>query len=82
VHCDTSKDFLVEQFRLNITYVDPDIAGKRVGYNNSHQISWHWLGYDEWILLTVTSIVNTTILSIVNAGIAGLPDSSRTIPAL
>jgi hypothetical protein len=65
VSCDVSKDFLVEPFSFTITYVDPDIAGKRVGENNTQRLSWHWPGDDESILLIVTSIVDTTILSIV-----------------
>jgi hypothetical protein len=79
VHCDTSNDFLVEPFSFTIVYVDPDIAGTRVGENNTQPLSWHWPEDDESILPIVTSIVDTTILSIVNAAIAGLPDSSRKI---
>jgi len=59
--------------------VDPDIAGKRVGENNTQLFSWHWPGDNESILPIVTSIVDTTILSIVNAAIADLPDPSRKI---
>jgi len=55
--------------------VDPDIAGKRVG-DNSQVVSWHWPGEGELILPMVTSIVDTTSLSIVNAAIAGLQDPS------
>jgi len=62
--------------------VDPDIAGKKVGENNTQLFSRHWPGDDESILLIVTSIVDTTILSIVNAAIAGLPDPSRKIRQL
>jgi hypothetical protein len=82
VHCNTSNDFLVEPFRFTITYVDPDIPGKRVGENNTPLFSWHRPRNDECILLIVTSIVNTTILSIVNAAIAGLPDPSWKIREL
>jgi len=57
--------------------VDPDIAGKRVGENNPQRFSWHWPGDDESILPIVTSTVDTTIMSIVNPAIAGLPDPSR-----
>lgn len=57
--------------------MDPDIAGMRVGENNSQLCSWHWPGDDESILLTVTSFVNTTIVSIMSAAIAGLPDPTR-----
>ena len=80
--CDASNDFLVEPFSFTIAYVDPDIAGKRVGENNTQLFSWHWPGDDESILPIVTSIVGTTILSIVNAAIAGLPDPRRKIREL
>jgi len=59
--------------------VDPDIAGKRVGENNTQLFSSHWLGDDESMLPIVTSIVDTTILSMVSAAIAGLPDPSWNI---
>jgi len=79
MRCDASTDFLVEPFSFTIAYVDPNIAGKRVGENNTQLFSWHWPGDDKSILPIVTSIVDTTILSIVNAAIAGLPDSSQNI---
>jgi len=82
VRCNTSNDFLVELFSFTIAYVDRNIAGKRVGENNTQLFSWHWPGDDESILPIVTSIVDTTILSIVNAAIAGLPDPSRKIREL
>jgi hypothetical protein len=82
VRCDASYDFLVEPFSFIIAYVDPDIAGKRVGENNTHLCSWRWPGDDESILPIVTSIVDTTIVSIVNASIAGLPDPSGIIREL
>jgi len=62
--------------------VDPDIAGNRVGENNTQLFSWHWPGDDESILLIVTSIVDRIILSMVNAAITGLPDTSRKIREL
>jgi len=62
--------------------VDPDIAGKRVGENNTQQFSWHWPGDDESIHLMLTSVVHTTISSIVIAAIGGLPDPCRKIRAL
>jgi len=79
VRCDSSNYSLVAPFSFTITYVDPDIAGKRVGENNTQLFSWHWPGDDASILPIVTSIVDTTILSIVNAAIAGLPDPSWII---
>ena len=72
----------VKPFSFTFAYVDPDIAGKRVGDNNTQQFSWHWPGDDESILPIVTSIFDTTILSIVNAAIAGLPDPSRKMREL
>ena len=62
--------------------MDPDIAGKTVGENNTQRFSWHWPGDDESILPIVTLIVDTTILSIVNAAMAGLPEPSRNIREL
>jgi hypothetical protein len=74
--------FLVEPFNFTITFVDPTIAGKRVDENDTVQFSWHWPWDDESILPIVTSIVNTTILSSMNAVITGLPDPSRKIREL
>jgi len=79
VYCDASNHSCVEPFSFSIAYGDPDIGGKRVGENNTQLFSWHWPGDDESILPILTSIVDTTILSIVNAAIAGLPDPSRKI---
>jgi hypothetical protein len=62
--------------------VYPDIAGKRVVENNIQQLSWDWPGDGESILPIVTSIVNTTIVSIVNAAITGLPDPSGKVREL
>jgi len=72
-------DFLVEPSSFTVTYADPDIDGKRVGVTNTQLFSWHWPGDDESIISIVTSIVDMTIVSIVNAAIAGLPDCSRKI---
>jgi len=82
VRCDASNDFLVEPFSFTIAYVDPDTTGKRVCENNTQQFLGHWPGDDESILPIVTSMVDTTILSIVNAAIAGLPDLSLKIREL
>jgi hypothetical protein len=82
VSCDSSNDDLVDSFSFTIAHVDPDIAGKRVGKINSQQFSWHWPGDDELILPIVTSIINMTILSIVNTAIANLPDTSWKIRQL
>jgi len=79
VRCDASTDFLVEPISFTIAYVDPNIAGKEVGENNTQLFSWHWPGDDESILPIVTSFVNPSILSMVNAAIAGLPDPSQKI---
>jgi hypothetical protein len=79
VRCDPSNDFLVELSSVTIAYVDPDIAGKRVGENNTQLFSLHWRGDDESILPIVTSILDPTILSIMIAAITGLPDPSQKI---
>jgi len=81
-HRDTLTDFLVEPFSFTIAYVDPDIAGIRVGENNTQLFSLHWPGVDESILLIVTSIVDMTILSMVIAPIDILADPSQTIHEL
>jgi len=78
----TSTDFLVEPFTITIVYVDPNIAGNRVSENNTQLISWHWSEDDELILLIVTSIVDMTIWSVVNAAIDGLPDPRWNIREL
>ena len=62
--------------------MDPDIAGRRVGEINPQLFPRDWPGDDECILLIVTSIVNTTIVSIVNAAIAGQPEPSQIIREL
>jgi hypothetical protein len=82
MRCDAWNDFLVEPFSFTIAYVDPDFAGKKVGENNTQPFSWHWPGDDESILPIVTSIIDTTILSIVNAATLHLPDPSRKIQEL
>ena len=82
VHCDALNDFLVEPFSFPIAYVDRDIGGKRLGENNTQLFSWHWPGDDELILPIITSIIATTILSIVNTAIAGLPVPSWKIREL
>jgi hypothetical protein len=79
VCCDPSKDFLVQPFIFTIAYPDPNIAGKRVGENNTLLFPWLWPGDDESTLLIVTSMVAMTILSIVYAAIPSLPDPSRKI---
>jgi len=79
VRCDASTDFLDKPFSCTIIYVDPNIAAKRVGENNTQLLWSHWPWDDESILLILTSIVDATILSIVNAGITDLPDPSRNI---
>ena len=82
MRCDACNDCLVEPSGFTIAYVDPDIPGKRVGESNTQLFSWHWPRDDESILPILTSIVDTTIVSIVNAAIAGLPDPSRKIREL
>jgi hypothetical protein len=82
LRCDHYKTFLVELFRFPIAYVDPDIAGMRVGKNNIQLFSCHWPGDNESRMPIVTSIVDTTILLIMNVAIAHLPDRSRKIRQL
>jgi hypothetical protein len=79
VHCDTLTDFLIERFTFIVFFGDSDIAAKRVGETNTQLFSWHWPGNNELILPIVTSIVDRTILSIVNAAIASVPDPSQKI---
>jgi hypothetical protein len=43
---------------FTITYVDPEIAGKRVGENYTQLFSSHWPADDELIPPIVGSIVN------------------------
>jgi len=47
--------------------------------NNSQLLPWHWPGDTESIVLTVTTIVDTTTVSIMNVVILGLPDHNWTI---
>ena len=82
VCCDDSSDSLIQPLIFTIVYADPDFAGKRLGENNPQLISWHWPGDDESILLIVASIVDTTILSIVDAAIGSPPDPSYKIREL
>jgi len=82
VCCNSLTVSLVKPFSFNIPHVDAKFAGKRVGEYNTQLFSWHWPGDDESILLIVESIVDTTILSIQNAAISGLPDPSRKIREL
>jgi len=79
VHCDASINFHVKPFTIIIAYVDSVIAGKRVGENNIQLFSWHLPGDDEGIFPIVTSIIDTTILSILNTAIFCLADLSQKI---
>jgi len=72
---------LLNQFPVS-DYVDPDIAGMRLGEFDTQLFSWDWHGDDESILAIVTSMVDMTILPIVNAAIASLWDPSPKIRAL
>jgi len=73
---DALTNYLAELFSVIITYVDSDIAGKRVSGNTALLFSWLWPADDKCICLIDISIVDTTILSIVNVAIAGLPHPS------
>jgi len=74
VCCNASTDVLVTPFSFTIAYVDPDIAGKRVCETNTQLFYRHWSWGDELGLQIVASIVDITILPIVNNAIAGLFD--------
>jgi len=78
VRCDALTDFPDKPFDITIAYVDPDIAGERVVVNNSDLFSWHWRGDDESILRIVTSVVDTMIVSIVDAPIPSKPDCRQS----
>jgi hypothetical protein len=71
--------FHCQPFSFTIANVDPDITGKRVGETIIQLFSWHWPWDYALILPIVASVVHTTILSIVNAVIVGLPDPSQTL---
>jgi len=79
---DALTEFVVDPFCFNIAYGDCDIAGKKDGENNTLLFSWHWPGDDESIIPIVTSIVDTSIVSNVNAAIASLPDTIWNIREL
>jgi len=82
VRCNASTDFLLEPSSVTIAHVDSKIGGKRVWENNTQLLSWHWPADDESMLLICTSIVDMTMLSIINAVIADLPDHSWKIRKL
>jgi len=82
VSCDALTDFHVEPFNFTVTDVDLNIAGKTVRENNTQPFSWHWNEDDKSILAIVTSIIDKTILAIMNHWIAGLPDPSWKIREL
>jgi len=74
-----STDFPVEPFSYVIASVDLNIAWKRVGENNPQLLTWNSAADDQSILSIVTSIVDMSILSIVNAAVAGLHDPRHNI---
>jgi len=82
VQCDASTNSVVEPSSITINNVDPNIAGMRVGNNNTRLCSGHQLAEDETILLIVTWIVHIPSLSILNTAMAGLRDPSQTIKDL
>ena len=79
VNCNISTHFLVQSVCSTIAYVDPNVAGKMMGENNAEPDSGHWPPDDESILQIVASIVNMTILSIMNTAIAGLLEHLKII---
>lgn len=74
---DTSTAFLVVPSSFTISYVDPNVAAKKVDGNISLLFSWHWPGYDELRLSIVTSIIDMSIMSFMSAAIADLPECSQ-----
>jgi hypothetical protein len=72
-------DDLHESSSFTIAAVDSNIAGKRMGELNTKLFSWDWPGDYELILLIVASIIDTTILRIGKAVMAGLPNTSWKI---
>jgi len=82
VDWDALTAHLVEPLTFTIAYVNPNVAEKRVGENNTQLFALYWPGVDESILQRITSVVNTTILLIVIAVVAGLPDHSWKIRQL
>jgi len=79
VCCIAVTDFVGEQCSFTIAIVYLDTAGKQVGENNTQLFSWQWPEDDEMLLPIITTIVNTTTLSIVNAVVTGLPDCSLNV---
>ena len=77
MHCDALTFFLGEPSSITIGYVAHNIAGKRVGEYSTRLFSSHRPGDDESILPIVTSIVDMTIVSIMNTAIPGLPHPSQ-----
>ena len=82
LHCDAWTDDFVKPLWFIIAYVDPDVAGKSMGENNTQSVSCHWPGDDDSIVQIVTSMVDMTIWSIMNAAIASLPYLGRKIRQL
>ena len=82
VHCDSSTYYLIEPSSFTIAYVDPHIAAKRGGENNTQLFSWHRPGDDGSRLPIDTSIIDRTILSIMNGAIPGQRDPSQKIRVL
>jgi len=79
---DASTDFFVTPCGFAICYLDPNVAGKRAGENSTQKISFERPADDEAILPIVILIGDMTMLSLVNAAKAGLPDPGHTIRQL
>jgi len=67
---------------FTINFVDPDFDRKKVHRYKTQLFSWYWPGDDESILEMVTSIVKLSILSFMNAAIAGQSDPRWKIQEL
>jgi hypothetical protein len=79
VGCNALTHDLVEPFSLTMVNLDSNVSGPRVGENNTPQFSLHWHLYGEWILPIVTSFVDISSVSIINAVLRGVQDPSLTI---
>jgi hypothetical protein len=82
VGCYALTHYLVEPFSLTMVYLDSNVSGQRVGENNTPQFSLHWHWNGEWILPIVTSFVDLSSVSIINAVFRGVQNPSLTIREL
>jgi len=76
VLCNLLTDYLLKQCSFTHPYMRPKGAGKTVGDDYKLLFSLHWPEDDKSILPIVSSVDDTTFLSILNTVIASLPDPS------